>query len=149
MVDRGDHVVGGERLAIMELRPLAQAEHPGLGIFRGFEALGGIADHLAVGLDLGEARPERSPAEQAVESVGPCRWIERVGGGAAADADPEGAALLGLGLRLREKEGIGGGKRQARRNGQLMEIAARDPSRPGKRARLRQLALLFGHSNSP
>ena len=149
MVDGGDNVLGGQRLAIVELRPLAQPEDPRLGIFRGLETLGGIAGHLAVGLDLGQARAQGSPAEQAVEGVGPGGRVEGVGRGAAADADPEGAALLGLGFRLGEKERIGGGDGEACRKGQLMEIATRDLSLPGKQAGGGQLVFLFGHRILP
>ena len=133
----------------MELRSLAQPEHPGLGILRRLEALGGIADDLAVGLHLGEAGADRPPAERPVERIGPGGRVERVGGGAAAHAHLERAALLGLGPGFGKEERLGGSKGQPGGNRQLMEIAARDLSLARQRAPDFQLALLFRHRLLP
>jgi len=53
-LQRRNHVIRAEGLAVVEGDALAQFEGPGLGVGRSAPALGQFADQLAVGPDFGQ-----------------------------------------------------------------------------------------------
>ena len=123
-----DDVVGGDVLAVVEGRALAQLEHPLGGAVGGLEALGQMRLNGGLLVDLGELGAEDADRHAELEAVGPGRRVERVGGGAMADADLERAALLGFGARGAHEQRIGGREREAAGQRQLHEVAARHPA---------------------
>ena len=84
-----DDIVGGNGLAIMEGQAFAQLEHPFRGAVGGLEALGQMRLNGVLLVDMGQLGAEDADRHVELEGVGPGRGIERVGGGAMADADLE------------------------------------------------------------
>ena len=62
---------------------------------------------------MGELGAENADRHAELEAVGPGRRIERVGGGAMADADLEGTAFLGFSTGGAHEQGVGGGDSEA------------------------------------
>src|SRR5262249_20669084 len=113
----------------MESDALAELEHPGSGLVRRLEALGGIAMNVALGIDLGEVARHRAAERNLRGGIGVRGGIAGVGCGAMRQAALERTALLGLGSDAcvaqngRRKCG-----RNAERRGSPHELAARDPT---------------------
>ena len=127
VIERGDHVRGGEAPAVVELDPLAQLEGPHGGVGRGLPALRELAAQRAVGADLGEVVAQLPGADVDHVGVVDLARIQCVAGGAAGERLPEGAAAGG-GLRGGE-HGAGGGDGDAERGGLADEVAAADTRR--------------------
>ena len=145
MVERGDDVVGIERLAVVELHALAQLEGPGRGIGRSVPALGQLADEIAVRRDFGQVVAQLAETDVDHVAVEGLRRIEHVARAAAGDGDPQPPALLGRRPRL-AGERARRRRRNTKRGRAEQEITAVDP--PFSKA-LFEVLDLRGHYRPP
>ena len=127
-VQRVDGVVGGELLAVRELDALAEVENPVLGAVLRLPALGQIWMRPAVLAPFDDA-VEQAMADVDHHGVVVRGDVDAVGRAAAAEAEPQRAAVLRrlCGERVGARQH--GGNREARgaeRSGAAHELAPRD-----------------------
>ncbi|MND94450.1 hypothetical protein D3C80_866670 [compost metagenome] len=94
MVDRGDHIVDGQALAVMKLHALAQFEGPDPGIGRRRPAFCQLGDGRAIHADFSQGVVHRREADKG-EGIGPGTRIKGVGGAGPGQAQAQHAAGLG------------------------------------------------------
>ena len=97
MVERGDHIIGGQRLAGVEGYALADLEDPGRAIRR-LPAFGDLGHKIAVGRNLDQLVVARGGEGLDVKLI-PQAGIVAVCRGTVADTDAEDSAFLRLCLR--------------------------------------------------
>ena len=90
VVDRVDHILRVERLAVMELDALSKVEHPYRCVVRGFPAFRQLPRDVAVRGDHGQV-VSAAPRREDVVGVKQGRAGQRIGGGAAAYRQAEAA----------------------------------------------------------
>ena len=125
----GEHsVVGGEALAVAELDALAEIEDPLGGTGLGFPVGGELGDGAHIGADF-DQRIEEGVADGGGNGVVPGGRVKAFGGGAAADAELQHAALArgfrGIGVGTGD-EGVEGGGTEAGGGGAAEQFAAVD-----------------------
>ena len=118
-----EHIVHGQRLAVVELHALADLEAPGLGVV-GFPALGKTGDRLAVVVQVGQRVVHRD--DGGGELIGADRppGIEAVGVRTALGADPKVAPAPGRRLGRPCPQRGCGARGDAERGRVLHEVAA-------------------------
>ena len=91
MLDRGDHIVGGQGLAVVEGHALAQFEGPDPGIRGRGPAFSQFGDRRAVDGNFGQGVIDRRETDKG-EGIDPGTGVFRVGGAGAGQSQTQHAA---------------------------------------------------------
>ena len=140
MLERGDHILWRNALAIMEGRALAQLEDPRGGVVAGLERFCEVWLHVARDVDFSKAVRHAAGERNLGASVGVSGGVDGIGGRAVGETELGRAALLGLSACCLHEHRLGGGGREAGGERQLDELPARNL--PTARQRFGQLQFL-------
>ena len=135
-LERGDHVLGGDGLAVVELDVLANLERPDLGVVGSAVFLGDRVPQGAVGI---EGQQIFAPAfAEGVHDLGEeAGGVEAVGRFTADETGLEDAAPdRPLSVRRARQQRVGEGRGDAERGRAAEKIAAAQPAGHGQAAQI-------------